>query len=113
MTCNGAMDPHATVAALWRAAGLPAEALGHLELSGRDPVLPSSFRVGQAAQATIAATALAAAEVWARRGGRRQKVAVDLRHAAVEFRSERYLRLDGAPPRALRGLTAATPRSGH
>jgi crotonobetainyl-CoA:carnitine CoA-transferase CaiB-like acyl-CoA transferase len=41
---------------------------------------------------------LAAAEVWRRRTGRAQGVSVDMRHAAIEFRSERYMRLDGKPP---------------
>ena len=54
--------------------------------------------VGTAAQATIAATGLAAAEVWRLRTRREQAVAVDMRHAAVEFRSERYMRLDGRAP---------------
>ncbi len=47
---------------IWRDAGCPAEALGCLRLTGAEPVLPSSFRVGTAAQVTIAATTLAAAE---------------------------------------------------
>ena len=67
-------------------------------LTGADPVLPSSFKVGTAAQATIAAAGLAAAELWRLRTGREQTVAVDMRHAAIEFRSERYMRLDGRPP---------------
>src|SRR5262249_44460067 len=44
----------------------------------------------------IAASALAAAEVWRLRAGRRQSVAVDMRAAVAAFRSERYLRVDGA-----------------
>ena len=61
--------------------------------------MPSSFRVGAAAQATIAASGLAAAELWRMRGGTAQQVAVDMRHAAVEFHSEGYFRLEngGAP----------------
>jgi crotonobetainyl-CoA:carnitine CoA-transferase CaiB-like acyl-CoA transferase len=58
-------------------------------------VLPSSFAVGTAAQATIGAAALAAAELWQLRSGRRQRVSVEMRNAAIEFRSERYLRVDG------------------
>jgi crotonobetainyl-CoA:carnitine CoA-transferase CaiB-like acyl-CoA transferase len=60
-------------------------------------VLPSSFAVGLAAQTSIAATGLAAAALWQQRGGAPQRVAVDMRHAGVEFRSERYLRIDGQP----------------
>jgi len=86
-----------TLAALWRGAGEPESALENVDLRGADPVLPSSFAVGSAAQASIAAAGLAAAELWRLRTGRQQRVAVDMRHAAVEFRSERYLRVEGKP----------------
>src|SRR5882757_10769103 len=64
-------------------------------LTGEEPQLPSSFRVAAAAQASIAATGLAAAQVWKLRSGQSQHVAVDMCHAVVECRSERYLRVDG------------------
>ncbi|HXX52621.1 MAG TPA: CoA transferase [Xanthobacteraceae bacterium] len=80
---------------LWRAAGFDDAALRNVRLTGGEPALPSSFAVGTAAQATIGAAALAAAELWRFRTGRRQDVRVDMRNAAIEFRSERYLRIDG------------------
>jgi crotonobetainyl-CoA:carnitine CoA-transferase CaiB-like acyl-CoA transferase len=83
---------------LWAQAGGAPEALHDVVLTGREPALPSSFRVGSLAQATIAAAGLAAAELWRQRSRRRQTVRVDMRHAAVEFRSERYMRLDAKPP---------------
>lgn len=92
------MRPTDAVAALWAQADMPADALDDLTLTGADPVLPSSFAVGTAAQASIAVSALAAAAIWRLRTGRRQSVAVDMRHAAAEFRSERMIRLDGAAP---------------
>ena len=58
------MDPLEVLSQIWRDAGYPAEALGGLRLTGSEPVLPSSFRVGTAAQVTIAAATLAAAELW-------------------------------------------------
>ena len=92
------LSPGQALRRLWLAAdGAPA-ALADAVLSGADPVLPSSFRVGTAAQVTIAAAGLAAAEVWRQRTGRAQGVSVDMRQAAIEFRSERYVRLDGKPP---------------
>ena len=91
----GAFD---VTANLWRQVGLPAEALDSLRLTGAEPALPSSFAVGTCAQASIAAVGLAAAELWRLRTGRRQAVSVDMRHAAVEARSERYCRVDGAEP---------------
>ena len=95
------MSPPPTIdvlSGLWRSAGLDEAALRDIEFTGAEPVLPSSFAVGTAAQATIGATALAAAELWRRRSGRRQRVAVDMRAAAIEFRSERYLRVDSKVP---------------
>jgi len=81
---------------------LPADALGHLDLTGGTaPVLPSSFKVAEAAQATIAVAALAAAELLQLRTGYRQRVSVDRRHAAVEFRSERHMRVAGTAPSEL------------
>ena len=97
---------------IWSLAACPPAALDDVTLTGADPVLPSSFRVGAAAQATIAASALAAAELWRLRGARRQGVAVDMRHAAVEFRSERYLRVDGGPPPELWDDIAGVYRAG-
>ena len=63
---------------IWRDAGLPADALSRLDLCGAEPVLPSSFAVGTAAQASLAAAALAATEIGRVRNGVRQRVAVDM-----------------------------------
>ncbi len=92
------MAASAPLAALWAASGLPPDALEQVDLTGADPVLPSSFAVGTAAQTTIAAAALAAASLWTLRGGRPQRVGVDMRHAAIEFRSEDWLWINGARP---------------
>jgi crotonobetainyl-CoA:carnitine CoA-transferase CaiB-like acyl-CoA transferase len=90
--------PREILADLWISAGGDAAALDTVTLSGEEPQLPSSFRVAAAAQASIAAAGLAAAQIWRSRGGQSQGVAVDMRHAIVECRSERYLRVDGKPP---------------
>src|SRR3954464_10630640 len=90
--------PREILADLWSSVGGDLGALGNLILSGEEPQLPSSFRVAAAAQASVAATGLAAAEIWKLRKGQSQDVAVDMRHAVVECRSERYLRVDGKSP---------------
>jgi crotonobetainyl-CoA:carnitine CoA-transferase CaiB-like acyl-CoA transferase len=92
------MHPLQILSGLWTEARLPADALDDIRLSGSDPVLPSSFAVGAAAQVTIAASALAAATLWRLRGGRRQQVGVDMRHAALEFLSEHYVSIIGSQP---------------
>lgn len=90
--------PREILADLWISAGGDAAALDTVTLSGQEPQLPSSFRVAAAAQASIAAAGLAAAQIWQSRSGQSQGLAVDMRHAIVECRSERYLRVDGKPP---------------
>ncbi|QFZ86311.1 CoA transferase [Variovorax paradoxus] len=84
------------LAGLWQLAGLPAEALAFARLTGADPVLPSSFAVGLAAQASIAAAALAACELGHRRGVARQEVAVDTLHAALDCTG--WFSIDGRVP---------------
>ncbi len=97
---------------LWSLGGGDPQALGRVSLTGADPALPSSFRVGTAAQVSIAAAGLAAAELWKLRTGRAQRVSVDMRAAAVEFRSERYLRVVGRQPPPMWDPVAGVYRSG-
>ena len=91
-------SPREILADIWTQAGGDTAALDAITLSGEEPQLPSSFRVAAAAQAAIAATGLAAAQIWQLRSGQSQDVTVDMRHAVVECRSERYLRADGKGP---------------
>ncbi len=83
---------------LWRLVGGEQSALARVTLTGEEVQLPSTFRMGAAAQMSIAAAGLAAAEIWRARSGVGQRVSVDARHAVVECRSERYLHVDGQPP---------------
>jgi len=91
-------SPKQILSRLWALAGGEPAALDAVTLTGEEPQLPSSFRVAAAAQTSIAAAALAAAQLWKLRSGQGQDIAVDMRHAVVECRSERYLRLDDTPP---------------
>jgi crotonobetainyl-CoA:carnitine CoA-transferase CaiB-like acyl-CoA transferase len=97
---------------LWQDAGQDTAALAHIDLPGAEPVLPSSFAVGTAAQVSIGAAALAAAEFWRLRTGEQQRARVPMRDAAVEFRSERYLRVEGEPAPDLWDKIAGTYRCG-
>ncbi|SFQ62145.1 CoA-transferase family III [Variovorax sp. OK605] len=87
------MNASEVLGGIWRQAGLPEEALPFARLTGADPVLPSSFAVGAAAQSTIAAAALAACELAHARGVPRQDVSVDMLHAALECTG--WFSLDG------------------
>ncbi|MFZ4874620.1 CoA transferase [Janthinobacterium sp. Mn2066] len=82
---------------LWTIAGNDTAPLNRLRFSSTGLSLPSTFHVGPIASATIGAQALMAAEIWRWRTGREQEVRVDQRHALAQFRSERYLQVDGKP----------------
>lgn len=64
---------------------------------GVDPILPTPFRIGETAAASLAAVGMAVSDLWELRTGRRQDVAVDARRATASLRSSRYMKLDGAP----------------
>jgi crotonobetainyl-CoA:carnitine CoA-transferase CaiB-like acyl-CoA transferase len=90
------LNARQALADLWRCAALPEAALGCAELAGADPVYPSSFAVGTAAQTSIAAAALAACELGHARGTPRQTVRVDMTHAAAECLG--WFSVDGRVP---------------
>ena len=104
-------SPREILADLWTLVGGEPAALVAVSLTGEEPQLPSSFRVAAAAQVSIAAAGLAAAQLWKLRSGQRQQVAVDMRHAVVECRSERYLRVEGQSPRHGTRSPASTRRA--
>jgi len=95
------MSPGDHLHALWTGLGGDGAALAGIQLSGADPVLPSSFRVGMAAQLSIVAAATAARELGRRRLGIHQELSVDALAAAIECRSERLLRINGKQPSEL------------
>ena len=63
---------------------------------GSDPILPTSFRIGDTATAALGAVGLAVSDIWEARTGRRQQVTVDARRATASLRSGKYMQIDGA-----------------
>lgn len=80
---------------MWGDIGGDPAALNRLSLTGEGLVYPSTFRVADVAQASMALATLAAAEIYRLRTGVSQQASIDRLHAAVEFRSERYMTVDG------------------
>jgi crotonobetainyl-CoA:carnitine CoA-transferase CaiB-like acyl-CoA transferase len=79
-------------------AGWSEERARAVEITGSyDPILPTPFRISEAATATLAAVGLAVSDLWELRTGRRQGIAIDTRQATASLRSGNYLKLDGAP----------------
>lgn len=105
-------SPAGILGEIWTSVGGDANALARVRLTGEEPQIPSSFRVAVAGQATIAAAGLAAAEIWHARSGETQDVAVDMRHAVAECRSERYLLRDDKPPPPAWDAIAGVYRTG-
>ncbi|KAG8670456.1 hypothetical protein FPOAC1_009872 [Fusarium poae] len=84
---------------VWIGLDLPEAALASLKLPGDEgPALPSSSKIGILAQASIALSALAAAQIHARRNQSPvPQVTVPLEHAVIEYKSERLYTIDGQP----------------
>jgi CoA-transferase family III len=90
----------ASLARLIELAGLPASAAASVDITNADadPVFRTRYKLVAPGAPVIAATGLAAAELWALKTGRRQRVSIDGRAAAAALRSSRYLRIDGQKP---------------
>lgn len=80
---------------LWCSLQLPEYVLDHLHLSNGDPAVPSSFKLGSAAQTAVGLSALSASYLHFLRSGKQQEVYVDARHAVLDFHSEAWYTVDG------------------
>lgn len=89
---------HASLVELTRLAGLPASVADTVEITGSEPVFPTRYKPVAPGAAAIAATGLAAAELWALKTGRCQRVSVSMRAAAAALRGSRYLKINGEKP---------------
>jgi crotonobetainyl-CoA:carnitine CoA-transferase CaiB-like acyl-CoA transferase len=61
---------------------------------GTDPILPTSFRIGESSAAALGALGLAISDLWETRTGRRQEVSVNTRRATASLRSGKYMKMD-------------------
>ena len=87
-----------SLSVLTQLAGLPAPDAGQVQIDGADPMFPVRYRVVAPGAAAMAATGLAAAELWRLRTGRTQKVHLSKYAAAAALRSSRYLKINGERP---------------
>jgi hypothetical protein len=86
----------AALSTLWSSAHLPLTSLSCIRFTGHPETLPSSFRVGTLAQASLGAAALAAAQLLGHRTEEDVgRVSVSADDAAAEFRSEQLGSLNG------------------
>lgn len=73
-------------------AGWQVQQSSHITITGKDPVLPTRFRVGEMAAGIHAACGAAIAKLWEHQTGRLQKVEVNVRAAAASLNSYVYMR---------------------
>ena len=79
-------------------AGWPEEHADAVQLTGdTDPILPTTFRIGETSSAALGAVGLAIADLWELRTGRHQEVSVNTRQATASMRSGKYLQMEAAP----------------
>ena len=77
--------------------GLARPAPDEVAIAGADPVFSTRYKAGETCAAAVAAIGVAVNDIWQLRTGRRQQIAVDVRHAAAALRSSHYLeRADAA-----------------
>ena len=87
-----------TLSTLFPVPGWDVQRAGDVEITrGKDPILPTPFRIGEAAAASLGAVGLAVSDLWELRTGRPQEVRVNTRQATASLRSSRYMSMDGTP----------------
>ena len=86
-----------TLSSLLSISGCDAQRATEVEIAGEmDPVLPTPFRITEAASASLSAVGLAVADLWELKTGRRQEIKVNTRRATASLRSGQYMRVEGA-----------------
>ncbi|KAK3046176.1 hypothetical protein LTR09_012298 [Extremus antarcticus] len=95
---RSSFTPWDTVRYIWTTLDLPEIALQSLHLEDGTPYYQSSFKISHLAQSSIALSALSAALIRSlRTGSAVPQVTVPLRHACLEFQTERLFTINGQP----------------
>ena len=90
-------------------AGWNEDRLDNLTITGgSDPILPTSFRIGDTSTAALSAVGLAVSDLWESKTGRKQRVSVDARRATASLRSGKYMQMDGAGVSTERNMVMGT-----
>ncbi|EIT84844.1 L-carnitine dehydratase/bile acid-inducible protein F taxon [Fictibacillus macauensis ZFHKF-1] len=102
ITENGHFNLHAELAEVLEGVGLsPADSGGDITFYGKDPIVPSTLRLGSAAAIALAAKSVAIANIWRLRGGQGQDIHVDVRKALRRlspFYDKKWEKLNGYVP---------------
>jgi crotonobetainyl-CoA:carnitine CoA-transferase CaiB-like acyl-CoA transferase len=72
-----------------RGRGMPAD--GEVTITGNDPVFSARFKIGETTANNLAGIGVAVTDIHEMKTGKRQKVAIDVRHAAATCQSSKML----------------------
>ena len=72
-----------------RGKGMPQA--GEVTVTGADPVFSTKFKIGETCAAVLSGVGTAVNDLWEMKTGRRQKLTLDVRHAAAGLRSALYM----------------------
>ena len=64
---------------------------GEVTMTGQDPVFSARFKIGETTANILAGIGVAVTDIHEMKTGKRQKVAIDVRHAAATCQSSQYL----------------------
>jgi crotonobetainyl-CoA:carnitine CoA-transferase CaiB-like acyl-CoA transferase len=73
-----------------RGRGMPAD--GEVAITGKDPVFNARFKIGETTANILAGVGVAVTDIHEMKTGKRQKVAIDVRHAAATCQSSKLMR---------------------
>ena len=73
-----------------RGRGMPAD--GEVTIKGQDPVFNARFKIGETTANILAGVGVAVTDIHEMKTGRRQKVAIDVRHAAATCQSSKLMK---------------------
>src|SRR5690348_1356931 len=91
------MSAHDALRTILPVVGLdPARAATVEFTDGSDPILPTSFKIGETSAACLGAIGLAVSDLRELKGGKRQGVGVNVRRATASLRSGHYLKMEQA-----------------
>ena len=77
-----------------RGRGMPED--GEVTIKGNDPVFSARFKIGETTANILAGVGVAVTDIHEMKTGKRQKVAIDVRHAAATCQSSKILRRQAA-----------------
>jgi len=89
-------DQSAPFSELMAIRGLALPPAGEVTITGADPFFRTPFRIGETVATVLAATGVAANDLWELRTGRRQTIAVEVRQGAASLHIIEYTQKRGA-----------------